>query len=102
MLPGIVSGQRNDQLEVPTRRDMFAEPIYVKAYQRGVFQAAKTFCDLYSRGHTPVREWPRARSEATSLVEDLAPCDETMLRRLTSLAHAGSKIEWRHLTEALV
>jgi hypothetical protein len=81
---------------------MFAEGIYLKAYQRGVFAAAERFCDVYSEGHSPSGSWPFPKSEARSLVQDLAiDNDEIALRRLTALAYAGSRNEWRHLAEAL-
>jgi hypothetical protein len=81
---------------------MFAEPIYVKAYQRGVFAAAKAFCDRYSSGERPAAEWPFPKSEALAFVEDLAPADEVrLLRRLGALAYAGARNEWRLLNYAL-
>jgi hypothetical protein len=81
---------------------MFAEPIYLKAYQRGVFAAARTFCQLYSDGERPPADWPYPKSETTVFVSDLAPDNQRLLRRLVALAHAGAKAEWRHLTEALL
>jgi hypothetical protein len=81
---------------------MFAERIYLKAYQRGVFAAAEKFCILYSEGCVPACAWPFPKSDASSLVRDLvATGDQIMLRRLTALAFAGSRNEWRHLSEAL-
>src|SRR5262245_58680321 len=80
---------------------MFAEPIYLKAYQRGVFADAKTFCSLYSTGESPASQWPLPKSEAVAFVKDLAEEDELLLRRLVALAHAGAKNEWRHLNDAL-
>jgi hypothetical protein len=81
---------------------MFAERIYLKAYQRGVFTAAEKFCSLYTEGLAPGGSWPFAKTEATTLVMDLAPAgDGVMLRRLTALAYAGARNEWRHLSEAL-
>jgi hypothetical protein len=79
---------------------MFAERIYLKAYQRGVFTAAEKFCSLYTEGRVPDGSWPFAKTEATTLVRDLAE-DGVMLRRLTALAYAGARNEWRHLSEAL-
>ena len=81
---------------------MFAEPIYLKAYQRGVFAAARTFCQLYSNGERPPADWPYPKSDTTVFVSDLASDDERLLRRLVALAHAGAKAEWRHLTDALL
>ena len=81
---------------------MFAEPIYLKAYQRGVFAAAVQFCDLHSRGQRPPVAWPYTKSHARELVRDLASSnDEVGLRRLTAISYAGARNEWRHLGEAL-
>jgi hypothetical protein len=81
---------------------MFAERIYLKAYQRGVFTAAEKFCGLYTEGRIPGGAWPFPKTEATALVTDLAAVgDDIMLRRLTALAYAGARNEWRHLSEAL-
>jgi len=81
---------------------MFAERIYLKAYQRGVFAAAERFCVLYSEGCVPGTAWPFAKADASVLVRDLvATGDQIMHRRLTALAYAGSRNEWRHLSEAL-
>jgi len=81
---------------------MFAERIYLKAYQRGVFAAAEKFCILYSEGCVPGTAWPFPKSDASVLVRDLAGTgDHVMHRRLTALAYAGSRNEWRHLSEAL-
>ena len=81
--------------------NMFAEPIYVKAYQRGVFLAAEAFCNLCSGGGSPAREWPYSKSDAVAFVKDLAsPTDDRLLRRLATLAYAGARNEWRHLSEA--
>jgi hypothetical protein len=81
---------------------MFAERIYLKAYQRGVFAAAEKFCVLYAEGCIPAGGWPFPKSDASSLVRDLvAAGDQIMHRRLTALAYAGSRNEWRHLSEAL-
>ncbi len=81
---------------------MFAERIYLKAYQRGVFTAAEKFCNLYTEGRAPTGTWPFPKSEATALVKDLVtPGEDILLRRLTALAYAGARNEWRHLTEAL-
>src|SRR5262245_35438964 len=81
---------------------MFAERIYLKAYQRGVFTAAEKFCSLYTEGRVPGGAWPFPKNEATALVKDLANVgDAVMIRRLTALAYAGARNEWRHLSEAL-
>src|SRR4051812_7434311 len=81
---------------------MFAERIYLKAYQRGVFAAAEKFCIVYAEGGVPDGSWPFPKSDAWVLVKDLASLDDHVLqRRLTALAYAGSRNEWRHLSEAL-
>jgi hypothetical protein len=81
--------------------DMFAEPIYVKAYQRGVLLAAEVFCNVWSSGGSPAREWPYPKSDAIAFVKDLAsPSEDRLLRRLATLAHAGARNEWRHLSDA--
>src|SRR5437868_4960647 len=81
---------------------MFAEPTYLRAYQRGVFAAARVFCIVYADGKTPAPAWPYPKAEATSLVADMAPAgDPRMQRRLATLAYAGARNEWRHLAQAL-
>src|SRR5258707_7397606 len=80
---------------------MFAEPIYLRAYQRGVFAAAKTFCSLYATGEIPAKEWPLSRADALQFVMDLAPEKDPIAQRLAALAFAGARNEWRNLTDAL-
>jgi hypothetical protein len=81
---------------------MFAERIYLKAYQRGVFTAAEKFCNLYTEGCVPSGAWPYPKTEAATLVKDLADDgDHILQRRLAALAYAGARNEWRHLSEAL-